>query len=240
MLGIVREIMNPQLFSVSPGEPVERIKSAILGLSITAAPVLDPDRRPIGVLSLRDLLDDLRAGDRVEERMTAPAVTIEQDARVVDVARKLSQSGLRHLVVVDGDGAAVGMVSSGDVLRAMLGRPPRHPAAFPAEPPLSLDWSAPAPFDLDSILTIAPAEPGLLVLTLGGEGTAQRIFWAEAAENVRSRLLDMLAMPLDLDPRLQSWLDRELLHVRFSAARAPDPDQREAGLKMLRGPAPPA
>jgi CBS-domain-containing membrane protein len=41
-----------------------------------------------------------------------------------------SETHLHHLVVVDAVGVAVGMVSTLDVLRAMLGMEPYRPKAF--------------------------------------------------------------------------------------------------------------
>ena len=42
------------------------------------------------------------------------------------------------------------------------------------------------------MLAAAADGPGLLVLIHGGPGMAKRIVWAEACDNVRTRLEDML------------------------------------------------
>ncbi|MBV8167384.1 MAG: CBS domain-containing protein, partial [Alphaproteobacteria bacterium] len=49
--------------------------------------------------------------------MTAPVVTIQADAHVIDVARLLLDRHISAVPVVDGDGRLLGIVSEGDLLR---------------------------------------------------------------------------------------------------------------------------
>ena len=57
---------------------------------------------------------------------------MRNDSTLEEGARKLVDSGMHHLVVVDGDGVAVGMVSAVDFVRAFVGQPTAHPVAFAA------------------------------------------------------------------------------------------------------------
>jgi CBS domain-containing protein len=127
----VGEIMNDELFYVRPGDRVEAARTGLLGLSITAAPVLDSDRRPVGTLSLRDLCDPLREGDRVCDRMSAPCPSVPASEAVEAAARTLSRRGSHHVVVVDESGRAVGVASAVDFVRELVGLTPEHPRAFP-------------------------------------------------------------------------------------------------------------
>jgi CBS domain-containing protein len=79
----------------------------------------------VAVVSLRDLAregDDLKASNSV--------TTVKATDTVEQGARKLAETDFHHLVVVDDKGIAVGMVSSVDFMRALLGLEPRHPKAF--------------------------------------------------------------------------------------------------------------
>ncbi|MDB4935845.1 MAG: hypothetical protein JWP87_2817 [Labilithrix sp.] len=121
----VRDIMNPKLLYIEEGQPLSFARKHILAFGVTAVPVLDETHRPIGVVSLRDLD---RAGDEVVASATCS--TVKDTDSVEEAARKLADTDFHHLVVVDAKGVAVGMVSSVDFLRALLGLEARHPKAF--------------------------------------------------------------------------------------------------------------
>jgi CBS-domain-containing membrane protein len=126
MLKTVAEIMNSKLLYIRDGDRVALARRHIIDFGITAVPVLDETHRPVGVVSLRDL-----AGD--EGAMFQPSgkvETIKASASIEEGARQLAESGYHHLVVVDDKGIAVGMVSSLDFVRALVGLPPRHPDKF--------------------------------------------------------------------------------------------------------------
>jgi CBS domain-containing protein len=57
-------------------------------------------------------------------------VTVRATEPVEVAARRLAESDFHHFVVVDDDDVAVGMVSTGDFLRALLGIESRHPRSF--------------------------------------------------------------------------------------------------------------
>jgi CBS domain-containing protein len=121
--------MTPQLVYMQiHARPVVALTS-MLDLGITAVPILDNDGRPVAIVSLRDIVDP-----RVmSPHATHPVASIGQDEPVEAGARKLVDAGVHHLVVLDGDGRAIGMLSVMDVIRGLLGLEPRHPPTL-AEP----------------------------------------------------------------------------------------------------------
>jgi len=214
---IVREIMNPELFSVGHEEPDSSALGGILAMGITAAPVLDDGRRPLGVASLRDLVES-RDGALAAERMTSPAVVVRDDARIADAARLIGETSHRHLVVVDEDGRAVGMVSAIDVVRALAGLPSQHPAAFPhLDTRTGLTWTE--DMVLDSTHVEAAFDgPGLILLVRDAPGVPRRVVWGEVADSVFTRLTDMLSLPQE-SPELGRLLaDRGRLRFRVGTA----------------------
>jgi CBS domain-containing protein len=120
----VAEIMNPKLLYIRDGDRVALSRAKILEFGVTAVPVLDEDHRPTGVVSLRDIA---RGGD---VHPTSPALCVRGDATVEEGALTLAESGTHHLVVVDDDGVAIGMVAAIDFVRSLVGLPARHPDAF--------------------------------------------------------------------------------------------------------------
>jgi CBS domain-containing protein len=128
MTATVRDFMNPQLVYLAAGARPETAMQPILDFGITAVPVLDDEKRPVGVLSLRDLVHATGARPAVSESV----VSVGVDEPLGAAARKLAEKGLHHVVVVDGEGRAVGMLSAVDVVRGLLGLEARHPSAIDA------------------------------------------------------------------------------------------------------------
>lgn len=224
--------MSRELFRLSPQDDVAGAAESILGLGVTAAPVLDEARRPVGVVSLRDLIGSERGGT-VAERMSRPAATVGQEATLEQAARKLAECDVHRLVVVDGEGGAVGMVAAVDLVRALVGLPVGHPAALPhLDLATGLTWTDDTLFDLDHV-DAAPDRPGLFVLVRGSRDRPEIPVWAEGATNVRTRLSELMSVPQE-DPALRQLLEAEHLHLRFRAAAVEDSARRAELLAKLR------
>jgi CBS-domain-containing membrane protein len=122
----VADYMNRELVYLEEGDRPELALVPMLDLGLTAVPVLDDEHRPVGVVSMRDLADPRQARHQV----SSPARTIWVGESLDAAARVLADCAVHHLVVVDADGRATGMLSAKDVLRALLALPPSAPAAF--------------------------------------------------------------------------------------------------------------
>lgn len=125
MAKTVRDIMNSKLLYIRDGDRLSLARRHILSFGVTAVPVLDETHRPVAMVSLRDL--DLE-GDEVEAK--GPVASVRDTDPIELAAKKLAESDFHHFVVVDEKGVAVGMVSSVDFLRALLGMEVRHPHSF--------------------------------------------------------------------------------------------------------------
>ncbi len=107
--------MNGELLSLAPGLSARQARDMLRSFGIGAAPVVDDSNHPIGVLSLRDLLE---ADGTTSQRMSSPAVSVPSSMTLEGAARCLVARDIHHLIVVDAMGAAIGMLSALDVLRA--------------------------------------------------------------------------------------------------------------------------
>src|SRR5262245_16535889 len=227
----VNEIMNKELFSVRASDAAEDALNGILALGISGAPVLDDAGRPLGMVSLRNFVGR-RPGDRVADRMTTPPATVRVDVSVTAAGRLLAETGRHRLTVVDAAGRAVGLISTLDVLRGLLGLPIVHPAPFPhMDLAAGFVWSDELPLE-PAMFEAALDGPGLLVLIHGGPGTPERIVWAEASDSIRTRLHDIITAPQTEEPLLAFWLKRGGL--RFRAAAAPNSAERREAAEGLR------
>lgn len=89
--------------------------------------VIDDKKRPIGVVTDRDLALHVLAneldpeGTTVGDCMSAPSITLERSASLSAAARTMRRHGVRRLPIVDEDGVLVGIIT-GDDLVLLLGR----------------------------------------------------------------------------------------------------------------------
>lgn len=231
MARFVSEVMNSELLGLSPEEGVQDAAHLILDMGITGAPVVDGGGRALGMVSLRDLI---RPGPArtVSGVMTSPIETIGPDVTLEEAGRILSDTGRHRLVVADEENRVLGMLSSLDLIRGLLGLPAGHPQGFSHfDAYTELVWTDDTALD-EAHLTVAPEGPGVFQLVHGPAGVPDQPVWIEAAFNVRSRLVDLITAP-DMQGRsLMQLLDLDGL--RFRAARCEDPHHRERAVALLR------
>ncbi|MFN8474803.1 MAG: DUF190 domain-containing protein [Anaerolineae bacterium] len=155
----VSDVMSHDVASVRPDTPLHDVTRLLVDRDVKAAPVVDGDRRVVGIITGGDLLtrgglpvrlslqkdlpSDLAAhhlrvleegGKTAADIMTAQPATIQAAAPLNDAARLMAQRHVKRLPVVDADGRLVGIVSRLDVLRA-AGKTARE--AAPMLPPPS-------------------------------------------------------------------------------------------------------
>jgi hypothetical protein len=229
MARTVQEIMNRELFALRPELPVAEVRGFFRSLHVGAAPVLDEARRPLGLLSVRDVMD----GDgTVGERMTKPAICVDASTSIEEAAGRLARTSMHHLVVVDGSGAAIGMVSTLDFLRELLGMPAHHPDTFPHwDQATHVSWTDDWTLDEEN-LRRAPDGPGVLVLVRSNAGDPDEPVWVEGSTDVRARLHELTGSVVQQPTALARML--ALRGLRFRAATVGDDDSRAGIVALLR------
>ena len=161
-----KELMTTDVVSVGPDASVGEIAQALLDHSISAVPVIDASGALVGMVSEGDLIgrdasardarldwwldlmtgNDKASADRVavskdrhktaKDVMAAPVVTVTEDTDAREIARLLAAYRIKRVPVVQ-DGRVVGIVSRGDLLRAVAAPPaaaaaPRPPGIISA------------------------------------------------------------------------------------------------------------
>jgi CBS domain-containing protein len=139
----VSEIMTRDVVTTSPTTGYRDIVATLARHGVSALPVVDEDRRVLGVVSEADLLYKVEyAGlqpsaplferrrarrarekadaDTAAELMTTPAVVVHQTATVAEGARLMDLQHVKRLPVVDETERLVGVVARCDVLRLFL------------------------------------------------------------------------------------------------------------------------
>lgn len=125
--------MNEAVLSVGPTHTLRQVAEAMAARRVGAAVVHDPDSEGPGILTERDILEAVAAGqdpetERAAEHLTREAVVAAPDWPLVTAAEAMLAGGFRHLVVCE-QGEVVGILSVRDVLRLWTRRARSEPAA---------------------------------------------------------------------------------------------------------------
>ena len=121
----IRQILSYKGMNVITIRPEQLIREAVKLLverRIGALVVVDSDKKPVGILSERDIIrraaeNEAVFSETVADLMTKNIITgIPQD-ETSSVAATMTQKRIRHLPIVE-DGDLVGIVSIGDILKA--------------------------------------------------------------------------------------------------------------------------
>lgn len=128
-----RQIMQREVITLDADDPVARAWRVLGEHRIHQSPVLDAQRRLVGLVSERDLLTALNVEDgvlrdvlarRVRDVMSSPVVCALPATDIRRIAQAMLDHGAAGVPVVDEAHALVGFISRGDILRAVVSDPP--------------------------------------------------------------------------------------------------------------------
>jgi len=124
------QIMSRDLRWATPDTSVDQALQILQYHHFKALPVLDGEERLVGIVSLSDLIEQVRSQSgllgylgrrraaRVAQAMTSPVISVSADAHVVELIPLLSREGLHCLPVVE-HGRLVGLISQTDLIAAL-------------------------------------------------------------------------------------------------------------------------
>ena len=120
----VRDGMSEVVVTVGPGHSLCAAAKVMSERRVGAAVVLDPEQPGPGILTERDILDSLGAGqdpgtERVADHLSAQLTFAEPEWSLERAAEAMVKGGFRHLVVVDG-GSLTGILSMRDIVRCWV------------------------------------------------------------------------------------------------------------------------
>jgi CBS domain-containing protein len=141
-----RDVMTSPVVTIGPDDTARAAAEAMIRLRISGLPVVDAQGRPLGVVSesdfcfgddeacklpretwlniisggqelARDYLDALaRDAESIRQIMAKPALCVDEDAPIADVADLMSAHRVKRILVLR-EGVVVGVVTRADLLR---------------------------------------------------------------------------------------------------------------------------
>ncbi len=140
---LTASVMNPDVIFVQENTPLKEVAELMAAKKISGVPVIDENRLVLGVISEKDFLEAMGAGQAdsfmmviaqcllgrgclaapnkarvAKDIMTSPAVTVAPETPILEVADILSAKKVNRAPVVDSGGRLVGIVSRADVLKS--------------------------------------------------------------------------------------------------------------------------
>ncbi len=120
----VREGMSSVVLSVGPGHTLREAAAQMCSRNVGAAVVIDPDAQGPGVITERDILRAVGAGQNPDMELVAnhltPKLTFAHpDWSLERAAEAMVRGKFRHLIVVDGS-ELVGVLSMRDIVRVWI------------------------------------------------------------------------------------------------------------------------
>jgi len=134
-----QEVMTTPVVTVPEDASLAHAVSAMTGRGLKRMPVVDKNKRLVGMLSRLDVLHTVVAGQAVTpkagpprgaaqtvgEVMSREVLTAPLDADLAEIAEQMATAELKRVIVVDANGKAVGIISDADLIRRL--RPEAQP-----------------------------------------------------------------------------------------------------------------
>ena len=144
-----RDIMQTEVVTVTPEATAREVADLLAEKKVSGVPVVDADRHVVGIVTEGDLilqdadlhfpryvqfldgviyLESVRKfeerfrkafGARVADVMSAEVITVGPEAGVHEMATLMADHSVNRLPVVGDDGVLLGIVTRGDVVRAI-------------------------------------------------------------------------------------------------------------------------
>ena len=140
----VEDGMSERVLTIGPAHSLRDAAKMMAERQVGAAVVIDPDYAGVGILTERDILMSVAAGQSPDtetagEHCTQDVVFAARGWTLEEAATTMVRGGFRHLVVVEGH-EVVGLLSMRDIVRcwaavrvpAQAGTPVTTPLAQPS------------------------------------------------------------------------------------------------------------
>jgi CBS domain-containing protein len=141
------KIMTRKVTYVQTDTPLAEVAESMGRRGVSGVPVLNQAGKVVGVISEKDFLSRMGVTgpmnfmslvasclktkgclalpikqQKAEDLMSSPAVTVGEGAKVKEIAEIFTSKNINRVVVTDAEGRLLGIVSRGDIMKAVLHR----------------------------------------------------------------------------------------------------------------------
>ena len=125
----IKDIMTTDVIYTNPDEGIVKAFETLLKYKISCLPVVNENKKLIGIITTTDIgynliLDKYTLDTKVSDVMTKDVISITFDKSIVDAIKRMDEYGhkgeiINQLPVVDEENNLIGIVSDGDIIRAL-------------------------------------------------------------------------------------------------------------------------
>jgi CBS domain-containing protein len=113
--------MTEHVLTITPGRSLRDAARFMSEHNVGAAVILDPEQPGPGIVTERDVVRSLGAGEDpdaalVGDHLSAMATFADGDWDLLEAADAMARGGFRHLVVIE-DGDVAGIISMRDIMQ---------------------------------------------------------------------------------------------------------------------------
>jgi CBS domain-containing membrane protein len=137
------DIMTIEVIAVKRQTPLKEVAELMAEQGVSGVPVIEEDRKVAGIISEKDFLSQMGAGDaktfmdvvatclkgkgcvalsirakNAEDIMTSPAVSVNEETTLLDITNILKEKRINRVPVIDSEGHLTGIVSRADIVEA--------------------------------------------------------------------------------------------------------------------------
>ncbi len=126
----VKDIMTSPVSTLTPTDSIREGFVLLFRKGFRHFPITSADGTIAGIVSDRDLLrlsaNDLESGNgkKIQEIMHHPVLTVQSEAHIADVAAVMLNENFSSLPVTSSEGKVIGIITSSDILQAIVIKAP--------------------------------------------------------------------------------------------------------------------
>ena len=117
------DIMSTRVVEIGADKKIAHAKELMKIKKISGMPVVDENRRLVGIISIEDIIHALEfntINDPIRRIMSPKVVTLRRDDTLPEVVNKFENFKFGRFPVVDDDGHVCGMITKEDILHGVL------------------------------------------------------------------------------------------------------------------------
>jgi diguanylate cyclase (GGDEF)-like protein/PAS domain S-box-containing protein len=122
----VSDIMTSSVMSLKRKDDSFGDAIAVMADRSISCIVIEEDKRPIGILTERDItrlvMEKTDHQTRIGNIMSAPVFAVSVNMPVYEAAKMMKENNIRRLVAVDDKGAIAGLITQSDIVKGLKGK----------------------------------------------------------------------------------------------------------------------
>lgn len=129
MITTAKDIMTTELIIGHPEMTIEDAIKTLVNNRITGMPVIDSDRRIVGIVSEYDIIKTVEALDKdkpidLQRRIdyTHEVTKIAEETKLPDILKYFVENRVRRLPVINKQNQLVGIITRRDIMRVLFYR----------------------------------------------------------------------------------------------------------------------